>query len=512
MIVCHKCGTTLIEGQRICPVCGTDNSEAARPQESAAQGALAKTVSASAAQARKSPSAPKGALGSTTKAMIAAGAAILFAAGLVFWQVKAGRARTVEITADDMAKIVETFPPQAQAQLADSPESRKELANDLRQLLAIAEEAKATGIADRPEIQRQLSLSRSVIIGQSYLEEQRKKASSGAAPQASISPADIDAFLKEPGQDKKFDDFIADAMARNPQASSLPEAQKQQLKQQWAQIMVAERKARQEGLDKDRSVELQLMLQEARTLANQYAKEKLVEKIKATDAEIDAYIAKHPELDPAKARGQADEILKRARGGEDFAKLAKEYSSDPGSKMEGGDLGWFGHGKMVKPFEEAAFALQPGQISDVVESDFGYHIIKVEERGMKPGPDGQPEEQVHARHILISKGGQSSNPMAPPQSPRDIAKAAVEQDKQKQIVDEIVQRSHVKVAEDFPVKKPEQAARPGGLPPGMEEEDEGEPPVEAPPPVQTAPPSNADGAPKPKAGATPATQAGKGKR
>ena len=160
MIVCHKCGTTLIEGQRICPACGTDNSEAARPQESAAQGALAKTVSASAAQARKSSSAPKNALSSTTKAMIAAGVAILFAAGLVFWQVKAGRARTVEITADDMAKIVETFPPQAQAQLADSPEARKELANDLRQLLAIAEEAKTTGIADRPEIQRQLSLSR----------------------------------------------------------------------------------------------------------------------------------------------------------------------------------------------------------------------------------------------------------------------------------------------------------------------------------------------------------------
>jgi parvulin-like peptidyl-prolyl isomerase len=511
MSVCHKCGTTLIEGQRICPVCGTDNSEAARPQESAAQGALAKTVSASAAQVRKSSSAPKSALSSTTKAMVAAGVAILFAAGLVFWQVKAGRARTVEVTADDMAKIVETFPPQAQAQLADSPEARKELANDLRQLLAIAEEAKATGIADRPEIQRQLSLSRAVIIGQSYLEEQRKKASSGAAPQASISPADIDAFLKEPGQDKKFDDFIADAMARNPQAGSLPEAQKQQLKKQWAQIMVAERKGRQEGLDKTRSVELQLMLQEARTLANQYAKEKLVDKIKATDAEIDAYIAKHPELDPAKARGQAEEILKRARAGEDFAKLAKEYSSDPVSKMEGGDLGWFGHGKMVKPFEEAAFALQPGQISDVVESDFGYHIIKVEERGMKPGPDGQPEEQVHARHILISKGGQSANPMAPPQSPRDLAKAAVEQDKQKQIIDEIVQRSHVKVAEDFPVKKPEQAVRPGGLPPGMEEEDEGEPPVET-GPMPTPPPANANSAPKPKAGATPATQAGKGKR
>src|SRR5205823_7703400 len=114
----------------------TDNQELAITKEASSKETRAKTEPASAAQVRKSSSAPKSALSSTTKAMIAAGVAILFAAGLVFWQVKAGRARTVEITADDMAKIVETFPPQAQAQLADSPEARKELANDLRQLLA----------------------------------------------------------------------------------------------------------------------------------------------------------------------------------------------------------------------------------------------------------------------------------------------------------------------------------------------------------------------------------------
>ena len=77
------------------------------------------------------------------------------------------------------------------------------------------------------------------------------------------------------------------------------------------------------------------------------------------------------------AKKKAEEVLKKAKSGEDFAALAKEYSDDPGSAANGGDLGYFGKGVMVKPFEEAAFSLKPGEISGIVESDYGYHIIKV---------------------------------------------------------------------------------------------------------------------------------------
>jgi peptidyl-prolyl cis-trans isomerase C len=83
--------------------------------------------------------------------------------------------------------------------------------------------------------------------------------------------------------------------------------------------------------------------------------------------------------DDAKLKGKADDALKRANNGEDFAALAKELSDD-GSKENGGDLGFFPRGRMVAAFEEAAFALQPGQTSEVVRTQFGYHIVKVEER------------------------------------------------------------------------------------------------------------------------------------
>jgi parvulin-like peptidyl-prolyl isomerase len=71
----------------------------------------------------------------------------------------------------------------------------------------------------------------------------------------------------------------------------------------------------------------------------------------------------------------AQEVLQKINGGESFAKLAEQYSID-GSRKHGGDLGEFGRGMMVKEFEQAAFALEKGQVSGIVKTQFGYHIIK----------------------------------------------------------------------------------------------------------------------------------------
>jgi parvulin-like peptidyl-prolyl isomerase len=76
------------------------------------------------------------------------------------------------------------------------------------------------------------------------------------------------------------------------------------------------------------------------------------------------------------AKKRAEAVLKKAQRGDDFQALAKQYSDDPGSGPKGGDLGSFTRPQMVKPFADAAFSLSPGQVSDVVETDFGFHLIK----------------------------------------------------------------------------------------------------------------------------------------
>jgi hypothetical protein len=103
-----------------------------------------------------------------------------------------------------------------------------------------------------------------------------------------------------------------------------------------------------------------------------------------------------------KARETAEALLSRLHNGEDFSKLAEEFSDDPGSKSKGGDLGYFPRGIMTPKFEDAAFQLAPGEVSGVVESNFGYHIIQVEDRRQVADDCGINTEEIRARHILIS--------------------------------------------------------------------------------------------------------------
>src|SRR5947209_2139752 len=484
MIVCPNCGTSVMEGQSTCPNCGAeikaettseltqgdveqaataapneyatapneapvtseaqteapvheaeavagaDNEPEAATDETESDRTAVGAFTTSASSATTVAARNAGGMSATTKALIAAGIAVVLALGFLVWQLKGRRSEAINITADDMSQLVQTIvPPQELTQLANSPEERKNIAKQLRQILAIGQEAKAAGLADKPEMQRQLETMKTFVLAQMYGEKQRK--AGATSPDQLASNAEIDSFLNEPGQQQKFDQFIQDVQALGmlPTAQGITDQQKEQIKKSmWAPAQVLARKAQAAGMEKDRVTQLMFKLQEAQVLAQKYLPT-ITDKVKATDQDIEAYIAKHPELDTKQTRAKAEEVLKRVKAGEDFAALAKEYSTDPGSKDKGGELPWFKHGEMVKQFEDAAFAMQPGQTSDVIETQFGFHIIQTEEKRTVKGEGGKDEEEVRARHILIGYPSAQGNPLAPPQSPREQAKVAVEKEK-----------------------------------------------------------------------------------
>ena len=183
---------------------------------------------------------------------------------------------------------------------------------------------------------------------------------------------------------------------KNPQA-------KPTILWQTVQGMVIAGLAREKGFDKRPEIKGQLEMITNNFLAFQYLQKEVISKIKVTEKEAKAYYDKNPDLfkspeqvkarhiliqvpkeaseeDKKKLKEKADEVLKKVKAGEDFTKLAAEYSDDPGTKSKGGELGFFSKGSMVPAFEQAAFSLKPGEVSELVETEFGFHVIKVDEK------------------------------------------------------------------------------------------------------------------------------------
>jgi peptidyl-prolyl cis-trans isomerase D len=114
------------------------------------------------------------------------------------------------------------------------------------------------------------------------------------------------------------------------------------------------------------------------------------------------------------ARAAAEAVLARLRGGEDFAAVAAEVSADAGTKAQGGDLGWISRGMLVGPFEDALFALETGGLSEAVRSDFGFHVIRLDEvraGEVQPFEGSSPRKREHARPRTNSTSVRIGSPM-----------------------------------------------------------------------------------------------------
>lgn len=158
-------------------------------------------------------------------------------------------------------------------------------------------------------------------------------------------------------------------------------------------------------------VTLEHVQQEVRNglIIQRFLEQVLADELEVNDAEIEAAYKEDKtatvrhillstqgksDAEKAEIRRKMEGILERARAGEDFAALAKEYTDDPGSKENGGLYEDFGRGRMVKPFEDAAFSVPVGEISDIVETRFGYHILKIVERKKETRPLDEVRDEI----------------------------------------------------------------------------------------------------------------------
>jgi len=449
--------TTAAETDEASSEAATEESQA-DSSETADEEAADKADEPSASPATVSSETTASKTGMPTKAVAAVLMLAFVGAAFLFIQRSSSKPVSYNLSKHDMEVIFqEMVPPPQQAQMASSPEDKKKLLDEVRKLLSVAAFAESEGYAQRPEVQAQLALQNDLGLNDAY----RKK-----YPDTKISDDDINAYYQ--AHPNEFDNFLQ----ANPQFQQRAQgAQRDQFKKQYGEFKVVAERARKEKLDEDEKVRLEMLIKRSDVLNNAYLSDldKNADKL-VSDKEVEQYYGEHqsdfeevrvrhilistqpqqpPNPDPAKkgeqpkapskeeARKKAEEVLAKVRKGEDFAALVKQYSDDPGSKDKGGEY-TFSHGQMVAEFEKAAFDLKPGEISNLVETQFGFHIIKLEER--HPGA-GASDPKV--RQQIVNK---------------------LKRDKIEARVDEIAKNSKVSVPDDFDTTV--KAADPSQLPAG----------------------------------------------
>lgn len=205
---------------------------------------------------------------------------------------------------------------------------------------------------------------------------------------------------------------------------------KESILRQYVQSIVISQLAKKDEYDKKPEVAQKLNFYSDSLLSNLYLEQQIGDKVTVSEEETKAYYDEHinefttpemikarhilvkvdpsaPEDEKKQAYQKAEGILKQVQDGEDFAKLATELSDDSHTQSKGGDLGFFSRGKIVKPFEDVAFEMKPGETSGIVETQFGYHIIRVEERKAETLHSyDSMKERIHQRLLQQKKSTQ----------------------------------------------------------------------------------------------------------
>ena len=221
-------------------------------------------------------------------------------------------------------------------------------------------------------------------------------AQDAAAPATEAAPVDPTAVVATVGDETITEGdlgFAAEDMAQEL-SQMPPEERRAFLVRILIDMKVMSTAAREAGMDQTEIFAQRRDYLEERALRRAYFAEAIAASVteEAIQAEYDAFVGQFEPVDEVRAshilvesEEEANNLKAELDGGADFATLAREHSIDPGA-ANGGDLGFFGKGMMVQPFEEAAFALDEGSVSAPVQSQFGWHIIRLEEKRQSAPP------------------------------------------------------------------------------------------------------------------------------
>jgi peptidyl-prolyl cis-trans isomerase C len=252
-------------------------------------------------------------------------------------------------------------------------------------------------------------------------------ATPAAAPAASnLAPDAVVLTIGERKVTRAQFELLLASLAQNGRPAMSP-AEKRKVAEQYGELESMALEARKRMLDQSPETKEMLAVQTDNVLANQLAK-KITEEAKFTDLDLRAYYDAHKdEFEEAKgshilirfkgskvplkpsqtdltepeALAKAQDIRAKIVAGADFAALAKTDSDDTGSAVKGGDLGSFKHKQMVPPFDQAAFSLPIGEVSEPVRSDFGYHLIKISARTTKTFEEAKPEIEKQMKPKIV---------------------------------------------------------------------------------------------------------------
>jgi hypothetical protein len=335
-----------------------------------------------------------------------------------------GSADPIELTQEELNLHVKQLGARQRAQFAASPVARKEYIERIEEALSLAAEAQRRGLDQTEKTKTMIEIGGASALAKTYF---ARHASEIGPEGPQIPPEEIAKWTAAHAADLQRYQRV---LQPDPGSPGAPPAGAPGADEIATLFIIADR-ARAEGLDKDPvwGPEISLATKLGRVNALMQAIEPQLEKeTEYSDEEVTAYYSLQAPQgnldeihtahilfattpipsptdptggaapDPAKEREQAEQVLARVRAGEDFAALAEEFSDDPGSKVKGGDLDWTKRFTLVPEFEEVAYKLQPGQVSDIVKSDFGFHIIKMLER--KPPGELTPDMRAPLKERL----------------------------------------------------------------------------------------------------------------